>query len=176
MQGVFQEYWPQNTSGQYYWTVHPWHISVGGAPKREILKKAEIWEGHDETEAESMTKRLNDKGLPSFLACLIFLYPGYCFLCLDIPLFGLPWWLSGKESACQCRRHRFDPWSGRIPHASEQLIVCHNYWACALEPMVPKRSQCNEKPTHVAREYPYSLQLEKCQCSSEDPAQPKIDK
>ena len=114
MQGVFQEYWPQNTSGQYYWTVHPWHISVGGAPKREILKKAEIWEGHDETEAESMTKRLNDKGLPSFLACLIFLYPGYCFLCLDIPLFGLPWWLSGKESACQCRRHRFDPWSETI--------------------------------------------------------------
>ena len=25
--------------------------------------------------------------------------------------FGLPWWLSGKESACQCRRHRFDSWS-----------------------------------------------------------------
>ena len=26
---------------------------------------------------------------------------------------GLPQWLSGKESACQCRRHRrcgFDPW------------------------------------------------------------------
>ena len=22
---------------------------------------------------------------------------------------GLPWWLSGKESACKCRRHRFDP-------------------------------------------------------------------
>jgi len=22
---------------------------------------------------------------------------------------GLPWWLSDKESACQCRRHRFDP-------------------------------------------------------------------
>ena len=30
----------------------------------------------------------------------------------------LPWWLSGKESACQCRRHRrrgFDPWVGKIP-------------------------------------------------------------
>ena len=25
------------------------------------------------------------------------------------------WWLSGKESACQCRRCRFDPWIGRIP-------------------------------------------------------------
>ena len=32
---------------------------------------------------------------------------------------GLPWWLSGKESACQCRRHRFDPLSGRIPQATE---------------------------------------------------------
>ena len=28
---------------------------------------------------------------------------------------GLPRWLSGKESACQCRRHRFDPWVGKIP-------------------------------------------------------------
>ena len=30
---------------------------------------------------------------------------------------GLPWWLSGKESACQCRRCRrcvFDPWVGKI--------------------------------------------------------------
>ena len=27
----------------------------------------------------------------------------------------LPWWLSGKESACQCRRHGFDPWVGKIP-------------------------------------------------------------
>ena len=28
---------------------------------------------------------------------------------------GLPWRPSGKESACQCRRHRFDPWVGKIP-------------------------------------------------------------
>ena len=27
----------------------------------------------------------------------------------------LPWWLSGKESACQCRKHRFNPWIGKIP-------------------------------------------------------------
>ena len=30
----------------------------------------------------------------------------------------LPRWLSGKESACQCRRHRrrrFDPWVEKIP-------------------------------------------------------------
>ena len=24
-------------------------------------------------------------------------------------------WLSGKESACQCSRRGFDPWSGKIP-------------------------------------------------------------
>ena len=33
----------------------------------------------------------------------------------------LPWWSSDKESTCQCMGHRFDPWSGRIPRALEQL-------------------------------------------------------
>ena len=68
---------------------------------------------------------------------------------------GLPWWLSGKESTCQCRRHGFDPWSGKIPHAVEQLsqrittiepvlqspgatitepMCCHNWSPCAREP------------------------------------------
>ena len=28
---------------------------------------------------------------------------------------GLPWWLSGKESACQCRRCRFNHWVRKIP-------------------------------------------------------------
>ena len=26
-----------------------------------------------------------------------------------------PWWPSGKESACQCRRRRLDPWVWKIP-------------------------------------------------------------
>ena len=29
--------------------------------------------------------------------------------------YGLPWWLSDKESACQCRSHRFDSWVGMVP-------------------------------------------------------------
>ena len=33
---------------------------------------------------------------------------------------GLPRWLCGKESTCQRRRHRFSPWSRRIPRATEQ--------------------------------------------------------
>jgi len=28
---------------------------------------------------------------------------------------GLPWWMNGKESACQCRRFVFDPWVRKIP-------------------------------------------------------------
>ena len=27
---------------------------------------------------------------------------------------GLPWWLSNKESTCQCRECRFNPWVGKI--------------------------------------------------------------
>ena len=34
---------------------------------------------------------------------------------------GLPWWHSGWESARECRGHGFEPWSGKIPHAAEQL-------------------------------------------------------
>lgn len=32
--------------------------------------------------------------------------------------------LTGGESTCQCRGYRFDPWSGRIPHAMKQLSSC----------------------------------------------------
>ena len=36
----------------------------------------------------------------------LFLYPHEDTL---KPKTGLPWWLSGEESTCQCRRYRFDP-------------------------------------------------------------------
>ena len=39
-------------------------------------------------------------------------------------LSGLPWWFSGKESTCQCRRHGFDSWPGKIPHTVKQLSPC----------------------------------------------------
>ena len=61
---------------------------------------------------------------------------------------ALPW---GKESTCQCRRHRFNLWSRKIPH-----VVCcgaaepvhHNYWSPhTLEPVIRKKRSCyNEKP------------------------------
>ena len=63
---------------------------------------------------------------------------------------GFPCFLSGKESDCQWRRHRFDPWSRKIPRAMEDLSL----YATTLEPALqspeitmtehtcPKPSQC----------------------------------
>ena len=47
---------------------------------------------------------------------------------------SLPKWLSGKDYTCQYGRYKFHLWSGKISHASGQLSLCHNHWACALEP------------------------------------------
>ena len=51
---------------------------------------------------------------------------------------GLPRWHSGKESACQCKRHRrwgFGPWVGKMP------------WRRKWQPMpvfLPRKSQAEE--------------------------------
>ena len=45
-------------------------------------------------------------------------------MCIKPFGWGLPWWRSGWESTCQCRRHGFEPWFGKIPHAVEQLGPC----------------------------------------------------
>ena len=48
---------------------------------------------------------------------------------------GLSWWLSGKESTCQCKRQGFNPPSTKIPKCcGATKSVHHNYWACTLEP------------------------------------------
>ena len=39
----------------------------------------------------------------------------YIYMCVCIYEKGLPWLLSGKESAWQYRRHRFNPWVRKIP-------------------------------------------------------------
>ena len=63
---------------------------------------------------------------------------------------GLPYWRSGWESACQCRGHAFEPWSGKIPHAAEQLSP----WATITEParlepvLRNKRGRDSERPAH----------------------------
>ena len=90
---------------------------------------------------------------------------------------GLPSW----HSCVKFRGHGFEPWSGKIPHAAEQLSPCttttepalyspwattteptnHNCWAYVpqllqpthLEPVLRnKTSHCNEKPAHHNKE------------------------
>ena len=56
---------------------------------------------------------------------------------------GLPWWLSGKDSACRCRRHWFDPWVGKIPHAAEQLSSC----TTAIGPALSSPGAATVEPT-----------------------------
>ena len=48
---------------------------------------------------------------------------------------GLPRWLSGKESACQCRRcrsSRFGPWVGKIPCRGNRNSLLYS---CLKNPM-----------------------------------------
>ena len=69
---------------------------------------------------------------------------------------GLPWWRSGWESACQCRGQGFESWSGKIPHAAEQL----GPWATTTEParldpvLRNKRGRDSERPAHRDEEWP----------------------
>ena len=54
--------------------------------------------------------RINSMSQSSFFLYLLFI--------LNLPILNvgeLPRWLSGKESACQCRRHSSNPGSGRSP-------------------------------------------------------------
>ena len=71
-------------------------------------------------------------------------------------IWGLPWWRSGWESACQCRGHGFESWSGKIPHAADQLGL----WATTaepvhLEPVLRNKRGCDgERPAHRDEEWP----------------------
>ena len=77
---------------------------------------------------------------------------------IQYPMIGLPWWHSGWESACQCKGHGFEPWSGRIPHATEQL----GPWATTAEPARLEPVLHNKRgPCTVMKSGPRLPQLEK---------------
>ena len=79
--------------------------------------------------------------------------------CSEWPLQGL----SGKEFACQCRRHGFNPWSGKIPHDMEQLHQCatttkptHHRWrvaptCCIGKPHSVTKTQHRQKKNKIKR-------------------------
>ena len=52
-----------------------------------------------------------------------------------------PWWHRRLESACQCRGHRLDPWSRKIPRAARTTKQVHHYYgsfrACSSTSVLP---------------------------------------
>ena len=106
---------------------------------------------------------------------------------------GLPWWLSCKESTCQCSRQEFTSWSWKIPRAVEQLshnYRAHAYGARELQLLSPRastsevcapQSLCSatreaptvRSPCPQLESSPCSLQSKKSLSFSEDPAQLK---
>ena len=116
---------------------------------------------------------------------------------LKIHILRLAWWLSAKESACQCKCYGFDPWSGKIPHALEQLSP----QATTTEPVPyipepqllspsastteahalysmgsPREATAMRSLSTTTRKYPLLAMLGKSPRSNKDSAQPKINK
>ena len=62
-----------------------------------------------------------DSGNPSYFSSPVLLH-------------GLPWWLSGKEPAFQCERHRrrkFDLWVGKIT-LEKEMATHSSILACEI--------------------------------------------
>ena len=78
----------QNAGGKQGKDVPCLHGAYGVGPKMESLLLAE--------DTSSLWKEALSRKLDFFFKMFI------------IDLIRLPWWHSGKESAYQCRRHRFD--------------------------------------------------------------------
>ena len=80
---------------------------------------------------------------------------------------GLPWWLSGKEPACQCRRCGFSPWVGKIPwrrkwqptpvflpeksHGQRSLVGYSSPWGCK-ESDITEQLNSNKNPQLIIRD------------------------
>ena len=54
-----------------------------------------------------------------------------------------PQWLCGKESAGQCRRHRFNPWSRKIPLATKPVATTAELALWSLRAMANEPSRGN---------------------------------
>ena len=103
----------------------------------------------------------------------------------------LPWWLSGKEPACQCRLQGFEPWSGAVGHlrlcptilsmcsrvgAAKPESTCCLHWSLlGWEPSLHnKRNHRTETHTHHSqREAPACHKQRKIPRSNEHPDQPE---
>ena len=87
---------------------------------------------------------------------------------------GLPWRSGGKESACQCRGHRFDPWIRKNSTSwGATKPMSHNYWACVPRACTLQQGKPLQWETFVPQleSSPWLPQLQKSLHSNEDPTQ-----
>ena len=100
----------------------------------------------------------------NFLKIEVKPYKTLCFRCT-----GLPRWHSGKESSCQCRRCRFDPWVRKFPLEKEMASPppiflrgkFHGQQSLAdWSPWVPKESSTTERLSHWADTGTHPLQTD----------------
>ena len=110
---------------------------------------------------------------PSVLHFWPELFPRVCCnACDDVKAFSQsrnPSWTSlvVRESARQCRGHKFDPWSGKTPRATEQLNRCPTItkpMRCNCCHRVPRAHALQSDAT--ARRSPHSPQLGKSLCTA----------
>ena len=106
--------------------------------------------------------------------------------------------LNDKESPCQCRRHKFNLWSRKIPHVSEQISpcstptelvlwspgaattesMCSNCWSPHLPPSLCSATREATEMRSLGsplESSPRFQQLEKSLSNHKEPAQPQID-
>ena len=83
-----------------------------------------------------------------------------------------------KENTSHCRGHALDPWSGRIPHASEWQSLCATtteaceFRTCVLQQEKPLQWEARASQQSVAPDY---HNWRKPSGSNKDPEQPKIN-
>ena len=100
---------------------------------------------------------------------------------------GLPWWYSGWESTRQCRGHRFDSWSGKIPQLRKPACPRAHTLLMTKPTHCNYGNPCTERLRSTAREAtavgslctatknsPYCNERKPSR-SNEDPVQRKIN-
>ena len=95
---------------------------------------------------------------------------------------GVPWNLSGKEAASQCRRLGFNLQSGKVPQATERLSLCTTAAEPVLQSLGAATPEAQAPGVHaLQQEKPLqweapTQQLEESPRSKEGSAQPKTNK
>ena len=74
---------------------------------------------------------------------------------------GLPEWLSSKDPACQCRRHRrrgFNPWVGKIPWRRERLptpVFRPGEFHCIVHGVAKSRTRLSNFHSFIQQTFSY---------------------